>query len=288
MTFTSDTAKPTAILSALLPEQRGLMELLEQPRKVRHAGRDFWLGSLHGQRVVLALSKIGKVAAATTATALIERFGVARIVFTGVAGGLGAAVNVGDVVVASHFLQHDMDASPLFSRYEVPLYGKTRFDGDAALTALLLNAASAALLALGQRAGVGRKHGADADKYEHAVAADVKTGQACCATLRFPLARVHHGLIASGDRFVCGAGESRLLKDSLNGAGHEVLAVEMEGAAVAQVCLDYGVPFAAVRTISDRADDSAHVDFPRFVDEVASRYAHLIIERLLLSLPAQT
>jgi adenosylhomocysteine nucleosidase len=93
-------------------------------------------------------------------------------------------------------------------------------------------------------------------------------------------ARVHKGLIASGDRFVSGAGESRSLHAALTGAGHEVLAVEMEGAAVAQVCHDYGVPFAAVRTISDRADDSAHVDFPRFVEEVASRYAHAIVERL--------
>ncbi len=269
MTFTPDAFKPTAILSALLEEQRGLMELLEQPRQVRHAGRDFWLGTLHGQRVVLALSKIGKVAAATTATALIERFGVQRIVFTGVAGALGAAVKVGDVVVASDFLQHDMNAAPLFARYEVPLYGKTRFDGDAALTALLFDAACTALRERNLSAG-----------------AQHETGQARCATLRFAEARVHQGLIASGDRFVSGAGESRLLKDALNGAGHAVLAVEMEGAAVAQVCLDYGVPFAAVRTISDRADDSAHVDFPRFVEEVASRYAHLIIQRLLESLPA--
>ena len=278
MTFTSDTAKPTAILSALLEEQRGLMELLQQPRKVRHAGRDFWCGTLHGQRVVLALSKIGKVAAATTATALIERFGVQRIVFTGVAGALGAAVKVGDVVVASDFLQHDMNAAPLFARYEVPLYGKTRFDGDAALTALLFEAACTALSARGQRAGAGPEHAEDST--------GAQAGQARCAMLRFPEARVHQGLIASGDRFVSGADESRLLKDSLNDAGHAVLAVEMEGAAVAQVCLDYGVPFAAVRTISDRADDSAHVDFPRFVEEVASRYANLIIERLLQSLPA--
>jgi adenosylhomocysteine nucleosidase len=289
MTFTPDALKPIAILSALLEEQRGLMELLEQPRKISHAGRDFWRGTLHGQSVVLALSKIGKVAAATTATALIERFGVARIVFTGVAGGLGAAVNVGDVVVASDFLQHDMDASPLFARYEVPLYGKTRFDGDVDLTALLFKAASAALQARDLSAGAGGKHCATPDEAGRALAmAGAATGQAQCVTLRFPQARVHRGLIASGDRFVCGAEESNLLKNSLNAAGHEVLAVEMEGAAVAQVCLDYGVPFAAVRTISDRADDSAHVDFPRFVDEVASRYAHLIIEQLLQSLPAST
>jgi adenosylhomocysteine nucleosidase len=253
----SSSPSPIAILSALLQEQQGLMELLHQPRKVTHAGRDFWLGDLHGRPVVLALSRIGKVAAATTATALIERFCVRRMVFTGVAGGLGAGVNVGDVVVARDFVQHDLDASPLFPRYEVPLYGRSRFEGDAALTALLFNAASAALADGGGDGG---------------------------ASAAFPGARVHLGLIASGDRFVSGAGESRSLHAALTGAGHAVLAVEMEGAAVAQVCHDYGVSFAAVRTISDRADDSAHVDFPRFVEEVASRYAHAIMERLLLSL----
>ncbi|MFC5520092.1 5'-methylthioadenosine/adenosylhomocysteine nucleosidase [Polaromonas jejuensis] len=258
MPFTAHpAATPTAILSALAQEQLGLIELLKQPRKLIHAGRDFWLGDLHGQPVVLALSRIGKVAAATTTTALIERFGVRRIVFTGVAGGLGAGVRVGDVVVATDFVQHDLDASPLFPRYEVPLYGKTRFDGDAALTALLFKAACGALQ----------------DRQEEA--------QQGLAPHPYPDARVHRGLIASGDRFVCGAHESGALRSALADAGHEVLAVEMEGAAVAQVCLDYGVPFAAVRTISDRADDSAHVDFPSFIDLVASRYAQVIVERFL-------
>lgn len=253
-------AAPTAILSALPQEQHGLIELLRRPCKLRHAGREFWQGDLQGQPVVLALSRIGKVAAATTATALIERFGVRRMVFTGVAGGMGMEVKVGDVVVATDFMQHDLDVSPLFPRYEVPFYGKTRFASDAGLTALLFGAACAAL------------------ESEHA------KGQASLATHRFPGARVHRGQIASGDRFVSGASESRALLAALAGAGHEVLAVEMEGAAVAQVCLDYGVPFAAVRTISDRADDSAHMDFQRFVNEVASRYAHAIIQRLLSSL----
>ena len=241
---------PTAILSALLEEQRGLIELLEQPQKITHASRDFWLGNLHGQPVVLALSKIGKVAAATTASALIERFGAQRIVFTGVAGGLGKGVRVGDIVVAQDFMQHDFDASPIFPRYELPMYDKTRFDGDIGLTAQLLAAARLAL----------------AD--ERFVAA-------------YPNARVHHGLVASGDRFVSGALESAVLRAALTDSGHEVLAVEMEGAAVAQVCHDYGVPFAAVRTISDRADDGAHVDFPSFVDQVASRYARAVVQHFL-------
>jgi adenosylhomocysteine nucleosidase len=243
----------TAILSALPAEQQGLAELLQRPRSVIHASREFWLGDLHGQPVVLALSKIGKVAAATTATALIERFGAQRIVFTGVAGGMGAGIAVGDVVVAADFLQHDLDASPLFPRYEVPLYDRARFQGDAALTAQLVEAARSVL----------------------------RGGQLCAA---YPEARVHHGLMASGDRFVSGAAESAALLAALAAAGHAVLAVEMEGAAVAQVCHDYGVPFASVRTISDRADESAHVDFPAFVETVASRYARAIIERFLGSL----
>jgi adenosylhomocysteine nucleosidase len=55
----------------------------------------------------------------------------------------------------------------------------------------------------------------------------------------------------------------------------------MEGAALAQVCVDFGLPFAVVRTVSDRADDSAHVDFMRFVDDVASRYTLEIVRRFL-------
>ena len=257
----STHAKPTitAILSALPEEQDGLIDLLQNPRKTDHAGRVFWHGDLHGQPVVLALSRIGKVAAATTATALIERFGVGRIVFTGVAGGMGAGVNVGDVVLADDFVQHDMDASPLFPRYEVPLYGQRRFRADPELTALLHQAASTAL--------------------QH-----INDGENPWA---FPDACVHRGLVASGDRFVSGAEEAQQLQSALQAAGLSVLAVEMEGAAIAQVCLDYGLPFAAVRTISDRADDTAHVDFPVFVREVASYYARTVIWKFLHLLPNQ-
>ncbi len=238
----------TAILSALAEEQQGLIARLRDPRRVERAGRAFWVGQLHGQTVVLALSRIGKVAAATTATTLIEAFGVRRLVFTGVAGGIGPGVQVGDVVVAREFVQHDMDASPLFPRYQIPLYDRERFASDGALTDALLAATHAGL-----------KH------------------LALSAT-------VHHGLIASGDRFVSAADEARALHAALSAAGHPPLAVEMEGAAVAQVCHDYAIPFAAVRTISDRADDTAHVDFPRFVTDVASRYALAIIDEFVRAL----
>ena len=90
--------------------------------------------------------------------------------------------------------------------------------------------------------------------------------------------RVHRGLILSGDRFVSRAEESAALRSELQDA----LAVEMEGAAVAQVCLDYGMPFAAVRTVSDRADDDAHIDFNRFIRDVASRYSLAILSQWLM------
>ena len=245
---------PTAILSALAEEQAGLIERLHDPVCHRHAGREFWCGQLHGQSVVLALSRVGKVAAATTATALIERFAVRRIVFTGVAGGLGQGVQVGDIVVASSFVQHDMDASPLFKRYEVPLYGKSHFGADVMLSQALLAAARQVVTE---------------PRFVH--------GVPMLRSLGVHAPQVHSGLVISGDRFVATSEESRALRERLPDA----LAVEMEGAAVAQVCHDFAVPFAAVRTISDRADDSAHVDFGAFVKEVASAYSRDIIEGYL-------
>lgn len=227
----------TAIVAAMHQELSAVLALLPDEHKQVAGGRDYWVGHLHGQEVVTVLSRIGKVAAATTATALIERFEVDRIVFTGVAGGLGRGVLRGDVVVADSFLQHDLDASPLFPRYEVPLYDTSRFATDSALTQQLAAAVRRAL------------HGT----------------------------HVHRGLVISGDRFVSSAAESQALQHALP----EALAVEMEGASFAQVCHDYGVPFAAVRTVSDRADDEAHGDFLQFIEDVASRHSAAIVEAFL-------
>ncbi len=204
------------------------------------------------------MSRIGKVAAATTATTLIEAFGAHRIVFTGVAGGIGSDVRVGDVVVASHFVQHDMDASPLFPRFEIPLYGQSQFACDTALTTSLLDASRKALL----------------ERHAQGTGASTPTRPG-----------VHLGLIASGDRFISTVRSSRDVLQALRDGAMEPLAVEMEGAAVAQVCLDYGIAFAAVRAISDRADDLAHVDFQHFVTHVASDYAARILAHFMRTLP---
>ena len=97
--------------------------------------------------------------------------------------------------------------------------------------------------------------------------------------------RLHQGLIASGDQFVSTARSAALIRSALRGAGMEPLALEMEGAAVAQVCHDYGIPFAAVRTISDRSDEDSPTDFQHFVTHVASQHARAIIGQLMQLLP---
>lgn len=242
---------PVAIVSAMHEELRALLPLLRDRLSVRLAGRDFHQGTIHGRPVVLVLSGIGKVAATTTAVLLMHEFNVRQLVFTGVAGGLRRGVKVGDVVVAQQLLQHDMDASPLFPRFEIPLTGRARFDADAALVAALGAAAQRAL-----------------DR------ADALIGTAHLGDFGIDAALVHRGLIVSGDRFVASAAHS----GELRGLLPDALAVEMEGAAVAQACADFGRPFAVLRTISDRADDHAHVDFTRFIAEIASVYTRAIVE----------
>ncbi len=243
-----------AIISALREEQAGLLALMPGQRPERLAGREFWRGQLQGHEVIAVLSGIGKVAAATTTAVLMERFAPQLLIFTGVAGGIGDGVAVGDLVVGNAFLQHDMDASPLFPRHELPGYGRSRLLADPRLLAVLQMAAEEAVAWLPRQ-----------------------LDPATRAAFGLQAPRVHCGKIITGDRFVASAAESRALRAELGTA----LAVDMESAAVAQVCHDYGVPFCAVRTISDRADDQAHVDFPAFLQQVARHYSGRMLETAL-------
>jgi adenosylhomocysteine nucleosidase len=236
----------TAIISALPEEQQGLLQLLQNHEHSALIPRGLEHGLIHQKPVILALAGVGKVAASTTATMLIERYKVERIVFTGVAGAVAAHVKVGDVVVGSQYLQHDMDASPLFPRFEIPYTGMSCFAGSADLIAMLLKALEAGNIRAESQNGF----------------------------------KIHQGLIISGDRFVSSANDVQALRLALPDA----LCVEMEGAAIAQVCHDYRVPFAAVRSISDKADDNAAVDFPKFVSEVAGPMAVKLMDALMRQL----
>jgi adenosylhomocysteine nucleosidase len=244
------------IISALSEEQQGLVEAMQGAYKLIHGQREYWVGQLWEIDAVCVLSRIGKVAAAMTATTLVEKFGVTHILFTGVAGAGDKTVQVGDIVVAESLVQHDMDASPLFPRFEVPLTGLTHFPGDRRLNARLLEAAHAFL---------------DED-FDDAI----DDGEKAVFGLNRP--RIHRGLIASGDQFI----RDREHINGLNAALPGLVAVEMEGAAVAQVCYELNLPCAVIRTISDNANENAATDFMRFVKSVAARYALLIVRRFCL------
>ena len=244
-----------AIVSAMQEELAGVLQALTDVR-VQHFGRrEFHTGSLHGTDAVVVFSRWGKVAAAATVTQLLTSFPVTRLVFGGVAGGVLPGLAIGDIVIATELVQHDMDASPLFPRYEVPLLGKARFAADAVLSRDLAEAAREYLACdLGwQVAGAEREF------------------------FRMANPRVVRGLVASGDKFFASAAAIAELRQRLP----EVYCVEMEGAAVAQVCDEYRIPFAVVRTISDSADENAVHDFPRFAREVARHYSIGVLSRFL-------
>jgi adenosylhomocysteine nucleosidase len=250
---TAGTRRPLGIMAALPQELGDLVEAMRAEsgvRTVTHGRRDYHLGTVHGAPCVVTLARIGKVAAAATVSALIHAFDVDAVVFTGVAGGVGREVRIGDVVVADTLTQHDLDASPLFPRFEVPLLGVSRFAADQALADQLAAAT------------------------ERFVAEE---GPALAARFGTQLAKVHRGLIISGDQFVASAAAVEALREALPDA----LAVEMEGAAIAQVCHEYGVPCAIVRTISDTADAHAPASFASFLTEIAGTYSNGILKRFL-------
>ena len=246
--------RPLGVMAALSQELGDLVAAMraEGPvETITHGKRDYHLGTVHGAPCVVTLARIGKVAAAATVSALIHAFDVEAVVFTGVAGGVGPDVRIGDIVVADTLMQHDLDASPFFPRFEVPLLAVSRFAADAPLTALLASACERFV------------------EEEGAALSERFLTQA--------LPRVHRGLIVSGDQFVASASAVDLLRAALPDA----LAVEMEGAAIAQVCYEYGVPCAVVRTISDTADAHAPASFLTFLTEIAGTYSSGILRRFL-------
>ncbi len=244
------------ILAAVHDEISGLLADMAPGTVVHRIGmRDYHCGRIAGQNCVVVVARIGKVAAAVTATTLIRQFEARIVLCTGLAGGIGNGVRVGDIVVADALLQHDMDARPLFPRYEVPLLGRDRFAAHARFTDTLAREAQAYL--------------------DHALKSDIDATTLSRFGIDCPT--VHRGLIASGDMFVGNAAAAAHLSAALPDA----LCVEMEGAAVAQTCFEHGVPFAVARTISDRADECAGTDFTAFLTGVASVYSYGILCRML-------
>lgn len=246
-----------AILSAMAEENASLVSQMTNAEEVKVGRRVYHRGELWGIDVVVVFSHWGKVAAASTTTMLIDHFDASEILFTGVAGAVSSSLNVGDIVVASDLYQHDMDARPIIERHEIPLLGIRAIPSCLTRRRQLVQASTTFVN----------------QQLEECLPA----GAVEEFSLNTP--KVMTGAVASGDQFISSQKDVEDLRQRLP----DVLCVEMEGAAVAQVCIEFGIPFSVVRTISDAANEAAGVDFPKFINEVAQVYSLGIVKNLLQS-----
>jgi len=243
------------ILGAIPQEIDGIITILKDKKERTIGNRKYYQGLLGEQEVVVVYSRIGKVAAATTVTALLLHFSVNEVIFIGVAGGIAPHIEVGDVVIASNLIQYDMDVSPLRPKYEIPLLGKTYFETCNERNEQLLQHIS------------------------HFLSPTILNNTISANELnRFQITapKVYLGTIASGDQFFSTEEQKKNLQKALP----EVLCVEMEGAAVAQVCYEFKTPCTVIRTISDKANHEASFSFESFVENVSQVYGQQIIYRL--------
>jgi len=244
------------IMSAIPEEITGVVHLLQNKKEIRLGKRIYYTGAINNQEVVVVYSRIGKVAASTTISTLILKFSITKLIFTGVAGGIASHLKIGDIVVGTDLVQHDMDAFPLFPKYEIPLIGKTYFKANTELVEL----AKKSIQTIFDNA------------YLHQVISDEDL-----TNFNIHQPKLHLGLIASGDQFF----RDKLQKDNLVNGLPDTLCVEMEGAAVAQVCYEYDIPFVIIRTISDEADQHSTVDFTKFTERISNIYSIEIIKNMI-------
>lgn len=240
------------IMGAMPEEMDKIIAAIGNKEIIERGSRIYYRGDLFGQNVVGVFSRWGKVAAATTVANLILEFNVDRIVFTGVAGAISPDLHVGDIVIAQRLFQHDMDARPLMRRFEIPLTGKTSYEVPQQNVEIMSRAVHNFL-----------KNDKDFRK--------ILSEQ----SILHPKLLV--GDIASGDLFI----SSTAMKNALLKNLPSVVCAEMEGAAVAQVCDDYGVPLVVVRVISDSADEEAHVSAIGFVNQHAGDYSLSILKEYI-------
>ncbi|MBC7390677.1 MAG: 5'-methylthioadenosine/adenosylhomocysteine nucleosidase [Opitutaceae bacterium] len=243
------------ILIPMEEEIELLLSLVEIKSEIKIASRTFFNAQFAGKNVVLVKSGIGKVASSFTASLLIHKFGVKSILVTGIAGGIADHVKVGDIAIAIDAVQHDMDCRPLFPQFEVPFTNKSFFKSDPNLTSKLESAA---------------KQFVDTE-FDNEVS--LETMQ----QLGIELPKIYLGRLASGDQFIGTFNQWEKIRADVM----DTLFVEMEGAAVAQVCHDSGIPWCSIRTISDKSNAMAHVDFNLFLHKAAKIYTAGIVKKFI-------
>jgi adenosylhomocysteine nucleosidase len=228
------------IIGAMEPEVAILKAKLTNAKSVEHAGYTFHQGQLDGSDVVIVQSGIGKVAAALATAVLIDRFNVDYVVNTGSAGGFDTQLKVGDIVVSSEVRYHDVDLTAF--GYEV---------GQ-------LPANPAAFiphndLVLAAKAGIAQLSQDGKDNIQAIT-----------------------GLITTGDTFM--TKEEDVAKARANFP--TMAAVEMEGAAIAQTCLQLKTPFVVIRSLSDIAGKESPHTFEEYLETAAVNSSQLVLNML--------
>lgn len=220
------------IIGAMEEEVALLKEVMDIEKTVSYASMDFCKGKLYGKDVVVVKSGIGKVNAAVCAQILVDKFEVDALMNTGIAGSLDAAIDIGDIVVSTDAVQHDMDASIFGDPIgQIPRMDTFSFPADERLIQLAVSANEEAN-------------------------PDIKTFK---------------GRVVSGDQFV----SSKEVKERLV-TMFDAKCTEMEGAAIAHVAYLNQISYVIIRAISDKADNSATMDYPTFERQAIAHTVGLV------------
>ncbi|MCE5294454.1 MAG: 5'-methylthioadenosine/adenosylhomocysteine nucleosidase [Chlamydiales bacterium] len=247
------------LISAVPGETGKLVQLMQGVTSVEKGRRVFYRGKLFGIDTVLVAARIGKVASSATTAQLISQYNVDLVIFTGVAGAVDSSLAIGDIVIASELMQHDVNGEPFCPKYELPLLKIKSIASDPTLELFAYQAA---------------QKFAEKD-IQSVIPASIMN------EYHISQPQVVKGLVLTGDQVVSREQHKRELKERLLNA----LCVEMEGASVAQVCYEYDVPFVVVRTISDYANhQEIPVDVRKFVMEVSGYYSEAIVHNMYTSL----
>lgn len=246
----AESAPVTAILGAFEREITLIEDQVGQRQERTIEGIKFVSGKLNGQNVVVTWTGVGKVNAAMTTTLLIEHYKPKYVIFTGIAGGVNPALQPGDIVISEKTAQHDMGTfwpEGLFCKGV-----KSRLDGYENPVFFL---ADPVLLEASKKA----TERTDLDSI------NTFKGK------RTP--KIIRGIIVTGDSFISSSEKRAELRKKL-----EADAVEMEGAAVAQICYQREIGYIVIRSISDNADEGAVLDKQEFYIMAARNSSKLVSE----------
>ena len=222
------------IIGAMEIEVNRIKEQMEDVSVTDKAGMSFFEGKWNGNDVVVVRSGIGKVNAAVCAQILADTFHADAIINTGIAGSLKNEINIGDIVLSTDAIQHDMDAQGFgYAPGVIPQMEVSDFQADEKL---------------------------------------IELAKKCCAEV-CPDIQGFTGRVVSGDQFISDKKKKEWLSSQFEG-----LCAEMEGAAIAQAAYLNHVPFLIIRAISDKADDSATMDYPEFEAMAAENSVKLLAD----------